>query len=57
LHFLTILHNLVHEVSEVAAVNASLDTGYAWAPADMSETYKVRLAQYRRARGLSEARQ
>jgi metal-sulfur cluster biosynthetic enzyme len=53
--FLAQVQNLVHEVSEVAAVNASLDTGYDWTPADMSEAYKERLAQYRRARGLPEA--
>jgi metal-sulfur cluster biosynthetic enzyme len=54
--FLAQVQNMVQEVPEVAAVNASLDTSYDWTPADMSEAYTECLAQYRRARGLPEAR-
>lgn len=54
--FLAQVQNLRLQFPEGAAVNASLDPGYDWTPADMSETYREHLAQYRRARGLPEAR-
>jgi metal-sulfur cluster biosynthetic enzyme len=50
--FLARVQNLLHGMPEVAAVDASLDTGFDWTPADMSEGYRERLARHREAAGV-----
>ena len=49
--FLAQVQNLLHREPEVAAVDASLDTGFDWTPADMTESYRERLAAHREAAG------
>jgi metal-sulfur cluster biosynthetic enzyme len=50
--FLAQVQNLLGELPEVAAVDASLDTGFDWTPADMSDGYRERLARHRAAVGV-----
>jgi metal-sulfur cluster biosynthetic enzyme len=49
--FLARVQNLMHQLPEVTTVDASLDTGFDWTPADMSDAYRERLAAHRRAAG------
>src|SRR5215210_6587910 len=49
--FLAQVQNLVHELPGVTAIHASLDTGFDWTPADMSDAYRERLAEHRRRVG------
>ena len=50
--FLAQVQNLLAELPEVAAVDATLDTGFNWTPADMSDGYRERLARHRAAAGM-----
>jgi metal-sulfur cluster biosynthetic enzyme len=50
--FLAQVQALAVEVPGIAAVHASLDTGFDWTPADMSDAYRERLAQRRAASGM-----
>src|SRR5215210_1549936 len=49
--FLAKVQGLVHELPEVGAIHASLDTGFDWTPADMSDGYRARLSRHRAAAG------
>jgi metal-sulfur cluster biosynthetic enzyme len=50
--FLAQVQNLLAELPEVAAVDATLDTAFDWTPADMSDGYRERLARHRAAAGM-----
>jgi metal-sulfur cluster biosynthetic enzyme len=50
--FLAQVQELFLQFPEIASVDACLDTGYDWTPADMSETYRQRLARHRSASGM-----
>jgi metal-sulfur cluster biosynthetic enzyme len=49
--FLAKVQNLVHELPEVSAIHASLDTGFDWTPNDMTDEYRERLRRHRAAVG------
>jgi metal-sulfur cluster biosynthetic enzyme len=49
--FLAQVQNLLHREPDVVAVDAKLDTGFDWTPADMTETYRERLSAHRGAAG------
>lgn len=47
--FLARVQGLLHELPEVATIDASLDTGFDWTEADMSPEYRERLRERRAA--------
>jgi metal-sulfur cluster biosynthetic enzyme len=49
--FLARVQGLVDELPEVSAIHASLDTGFDWTPADMTDEYRARLSRHRAAAG------
>ena len=49
--FLAKVQGLVDELPEVGAIHASLDTGFDWTPADMTDEYRARLSRHRAAAG------
>jgi metal-sulfur cluster biosynthetic enzyme len=49
--FLARVQRLVDELPEVSAIHASLDTGFDWTPADMTDEYRAWLSRHRAAAG------